>query len=122
MSQDAHPPLAGFGEVHDLGTVVSIDGTTLRLDPKAYVHCTPVFGDSTGPCLDGYRIDDLGAEIREYQLTPTVRFTFSVAPEKYETGDLTDLRNFAASTPGKLVMLQSDASARVIAVGQPWLP
>ncbi|MDT3446154.1 MULTISPECIES: hypothetical protein [unclassified Pseudofrankia] len=122
LPRDAHPPLSGFGEVHDLGTVVGVDGTALRLDRKAYVLCTPEPGDDTGTCLDGYRIDDVEAEIREYQLATTVRFTFSVGPEEYETGDLADLRERVASAPNHLMMLQLDTVGRVIAVGEPWLP
>ncbi|WP_007509802.1 MULTISPECIES: hypothetical protein [Pseudofrankia] len=122
LPRDAHPPLAGFGEVHDLGTVASVDGTVLRLDPKAYVHCAPQAGDDTGTCLDGYRIDDVGTQTREYVLAPTVRVTYSVGPEEYETGDLTDLRKLIASAPDKLMMLQLDAAGLVTAVGQPWLP
>ena len=122
LPRSAHPPLAGFGEVHDIGTVVDIIGdSALHFDRKAYVHCIPE-ADDADPCLDGYRIDDVEPETREYALASTVRVTLSVQPEEYETGDLVDLREFVAANPSNLVILQFDAEGQVIAVGQPWLP
>jgi hypothetical protein len=126
LPSSAYPPLAGFGEVHDIGAAVGIaddGGTVLRLDRKAYVHCIPQ-SDEPQPCLDGYRIDDVEAGTREYAVTPTVRVTLSVSgrPEEYETGGLADLREFVAAHPSALMILRLDAAGRVVAVGQPWLP
>lgn len=125
LPSSAYPPLAGFGEVHDIGSVVGISdsagGTVLSFDRSAYVLCTPSPGDAES-CLDGYRIDDVEATTRDYVVTPTVKVTLWVQPEEYETGDLTDLREFVATHPSTLVILQLDAAGRVIAVGQPWLP
>jgi hypothetical protein len=125
LPRSAYPPLAGFGEVHDIGTVVGVvgdaDGAVLRLDRKAYVLCTPQSTD-VDPCLDGYRINDVETGIREYVVTPTPRVTLSVQPEGYETGGLADLREFVATHPSNLMILRLDAAGRVTAVGQPWLP
>jgi hypothetical protein len=121
LASSAHPPLAGFGEVHDIGSVVGIAGDVLRLDRKAYVRCTPQPADAD-PCLDGYRINDVETGTREYVVTPTARVTLSVQPEEYETGDLADLREFVTTHPSNLMILRLDAMGRVTAVGQPWLP
>ena len=128
LPSSAYPPLAGFGEVHDIGTIVGITddggGTVLRLDRKAFVHCIPRGPEGVERCLDGYRIDDVEAGTREYVVTPTARVTLpvrSAGPWEYEAGDLEDLREFVATHPSNLVILQLDAAGRVIAVGQPWL-
>lgn len=111
--------------MHDIGSVARISddagGTVLRLNRLAYVHCTPQPGDGDS-CLDGYRIDDVETGTHDYVVTPTVKVTLSIQPEKYETGDLADLRKFAAAHPSTLMILRLDAAGRVIAVGQPWLP
>ncbi|WP_018505727.1 hypothetical protein [Parafrankia discariae] len=125
LPSSAYPPLAGFGEVHDLGKIVGLsdgpDGTVLSLDRLAYVHCTPRAGEAES-CLDGYRIDDVAGARQNYAVTPTVRVVRWVQPEQYETGDLADLREFVATRPSHLVLLRLDAGGHVIAVGQPWLP
>ncbi|MCK9930617.1 hypothetical protein MXD62_26215 [Frankia sp. Mgl5] len=125
LPTSAYPPLAGFGEVHDIGRVVGIsdgpDGTVLSLDRSKYVLCTPQSGDAES-CLDGYRIDDVEGGTLNYVVTPTVRVVLSVRPEEYETGDLADLREFVAARPSSLMILRLDAGGRVMAVGQPWLP
>ncbi|MEX5712666.1 hypothetical protein AB1484_31485 [Parafrankia sp. FMc6] len=125
LPTSAYPPLAGFGEVHDIGKVVGIsdgpDGTVLSLDRSKYVLCTPQSGDAE-TCLDGYRIDDVEGGTLDYVVTPTVRVVLPVRPEEYETGDLADLREFVAARPSSLMILRLDAGGRVMAVGQPWLP
>lgn len=125
MPRTAYPPLSGFGEVHDFGSVAAITdsagGTVLTLDRLEYIHCTPRSGELED-CLDGYRIEPVEGGRRDYAVAPTVKVTLVVEPETYRTGDLADLREFVAGRPSNLMLLQLDPAGRVVAAGQPWVP
>lgn len=125
MPTAAYPPLSRFGEVHELGHAVAVTdgaaGTVLSLDRIEYTTC-PLRADDPDPCLDGYRTRTIEGERRDFVVAPEVRFTYWDEPEIYLTGGLAKLREFVASHPSNMVLLQLDPAGRVIAVGQPFLP